>query len=250
VDRARLGPRRRRGRARRANHAGRHRDRPARPLRAELHDRGAGRAVCGDMRRAGQPAQGRQGHGRREVRQPGLRDVPRHVRALGSPGHRRGAHRHRRPLARAGLDPGGQGGQGRLQREALRHHDPRLPGPGRHDEPLPARVPGRDPAPQHRQLPVRRRACPQRQAGKDPHAARLDLRPAVPARLPAPRARTRPRRGRLGPLAGAFVLAPVQRAVRAGRVARSASGPTTRTGPCRSPTSPTAARSTPSTPTG
>ena len=47
------------------------------------------------------------------------------------PGHRRGADRHRRPLARPGLDPGDAGGQGRLHREAVVHDDRRGAGRGR-----------------------------------------------------------------------------------------------------------------------
>ena len=79
---------------------------------------------------------------------------------LGRQGHRRRADRHRRPLARAGVDPGGAGGQGRLQREALRPDHRRLPGPGRHHEAHRPRLPGRHPAPQRAQLPGGRASWP------------------------------------------------------------------------------------------
>ena len=68
----------------------------------------------------------------------GLRPLPRLPRAARPQGHRRRPDRHRRPLARPGVDPGGPGRQGRLQREALRPDHRRLPGAGRHHASAPA----------------------------------------------------------------------------------------------------------------
>ncbi len=184
--------------------------------------------------------------------------------------HRRRADRHRRPLARAGVDPGGAGRQGRLQREALRPDHRRLPGPGRHHEPHRPRLPGRHPAAQRRQLPGGRASWPT--AGSSASSTPCTPRSTCPgidnAWLPG-RADAGPGRGRLGPLAGAGALAAVQQCLRrrqAGAAtttstpapgcstgrrtpSTSASGPTRPTTPCPSSTSRRPPTSRPATPT-
>ena len=89
---------------------------------------------------------------RRPLRQQRLPALSRLSRTARPQRYRRRAHRHRRPLARRGLDPGRRGRQGRVQREALRHHDRRLPEAGRHDAPREAYLSGRHAAPQRAEL--------------------------------------------------------------------------------------------------
>ena len=83
--------------------------------------------------------------------------------------------RHGRPLARGGVDDRGRGGQRRLQRKTLRHHDGPLPRPGGNVPQAQPRVPGRHPAPQRAELPEGDRAGALRQARQAPHDARLGL---------------------------------------------------------------------------
>ena len=77
-----------------------------------------------------------QGHGRQEVRQQGLRDLPRFPRALPAQGPRRRVHRRARPLAR---HPGHLGPAVRLRRLRRKAPDPqpaRGPGPLRRRQAL------------------------------------------------------------------------------------------------------------------
>ncbi len=97
---------------------------------------------------------------RQALREPRLRALPRLPRAAGAARHRRRADRHRRPLARPGLDPRGEGRQGRLQREAVRPDDRALPGPGRRDPEDRPRLPGRHAAAERGELPGRRATRP------------------------------------------------------------------------------------------
>ena len=136
-------------------------------------------------------------------------------------GHRRRAHRHGRPLARRGIHPGGQGGQGRLQREAVRHHDRRLPGTGRHDAPRETRVPGR--ARSAAACRTFRRRSNWRIPGSSASSTRCTRRSICPTLdntwLPA-RAAAAARRRRLEPLARTGGVATVQPEVRRRRLAR------------------------------
>jgi hypothetical protein len=155
VRHSRLGPGQgRRRRPQRSDYAGRHRHRQPRRLRPGLFPPGAGRAVPGHLRREGRPAHGRQENGRLQVRQPGLRDVPRFPRTAGPARHRRRPDRHRSELARDGGHRLRQGRQGRLLREALHEehraephagrdfppHGPRLSGWHAAEEPAAVRV--------------------------------------------------------------------------------------------------------------
>ena len=151
-----------------------------------------GRAVRGHLRRPGQPPRGGQDAGRRALREQRLRALPRLPRAAGAARHRRGPDRHRRPLARRGLDPGGPGRQGRVQREALRADHRRLPEPGRHHEPLRPGLPGRHPAAERPQLPARRRSWPT--AGSSASSTRSTPRSTCPGttRLAAGASPSRP----------------------------------------------------------
>ena len=86
-------------------------------------------------------------------------------------GHRRAADRHRRPLARDGVDHGHAGGQGRLLREALLHDDRRGPRRGRDGPALRPDLPDRHPAAQRGQLRRRHRDGPNRPARQGAHRA-------------------------------------------------------------------------------
>ena len=123
----------------------------------------AGGAVRGHCRRPQRPPRSDQEMDRGEVR-PRRGHVPRLPRDAPPPGHRRGADRHRRPLAHDGLDLRRQGGQGHLLREALLDDHCREPGPGRHDAALRRHLSGRHAAAEHRQLHFRHRVVPHRQA--------------------------------------------------------------------------------------
>ncbi len=146
----------------------------------------------------------------RALREQGLRPLSRLPRAARPARDRRRPDRHRRPLARLRLDPGGEGGQGRLQREALRPDHRQLPGPGRHDEADRPGLPGRHPAAERPQLPGGRRTGQERQARQAPHPLRLGLHAPARQRLAPWRADPAARRGRLEPLARPGPLAAVQ----------------------------------------
>ncbi len=126
----RLGQGRRRG-SQRADRGGRDRHRQPGHLRPGLLSAAAGRAIRGGLRRQGRSPRGRQENGRRQVRQSGLRHLSRHARTAGPQRHRRGADRHGAELARDGRDPGCQGRQGRVLREALHEEHRPEPGAGR-----------------------------------------------------------------------------------------------------------------------
>ena len=167
--------------------------------------------VGGHRRREGRPPHRRQGHGRRQVWQSGLRRLSRPARAAGPRRHRRRADRHRSELARHRGQPGGQRRQGRVLREALHEEYRPKPGAGRD---LPADrpgLPGRHPAAELAALRLCRRIGPPRPAGQTSHR----LRPPVRAgnrheRLGAARAGAGQGGNRLGPLFGAGSLAAVQ----------------------------------------
>ena len=218
----------------------------------------ARRPVRGHLRRPGQPPRGRQDAGRRALREQGLRPLPRLPRAARPQGHRRRADRHRRPLARAGVDPGGAGRQGRLQREALRPHHRRLPGPGRHHAAAPAA--SSRPARSAAASPTSRRPWSWPTAASSasstrctPRSTRLELDNAwLPAEPTPPRdvvdwdlwlgpAPWRPYNqayvnGQLARLLGLRLRAPGC-STGAPTPSTSASGPTRPTTPCRSSTS-------------
>ena len=136
-------------------------------------------AVCDvkAVRRAGG-----QEDGRRQVRQPGLRDLSRPPRAAGPQRHRRRADRHRSELARHGRDPGGQGGQGRVLREALHEEHRPEPGPGRDVPPHGPGLPGRHAAAEPAAL--RRSPCELARRGQARQAPDRP-RPSRPAWAPS-----------------------------------------------------------------
>ena len=105
-----------------------------------------GRAVRGRVRRArGCPreAKGQRRQALQQQRLPGLQRFP---RAAGPRRHRRGAHRHARPLARDHGDRGLPQRQGRLLPEARNAHAARRPADGRRGAPLRPRGFRRQPA--------------------------------------------------------------------------------------------------------
>ena len=152
--------------------------------------------------------------------------LPRLPRAARPQGHRRRADRHRRPLACTGRDAGREGRQGRLQREAVRHHHRRLPGTGR------------DIAPAGRvfQAGTQRRSVPNfQQAVELAHSGKLGKIHTLYASVYTPSLETtwlpgeptpRKRRGRLEPVAGPGTVAALQQAVRR-RATGAASGTST-----------------------
>jgi len=196
--RRRLGPirleqrGRRRGIGRRQAPSGRDRG-----GRTRLHHRarGSGPGPPGRLRRRG-PRPRREV--RRQVRGP-LPGPDRLPQAAGAQGHRRGHHRHARPLARQDRHRRHEGRQGRLLREAA-HADHRrgqadLQG-GRAEQ---AGLPGGHAAALQRPvLPARRGIGPQRPAGQAAQGDLLDRQRAgqrsVPRLGPAPGPR-------LGPMA-------------------------------------------------
>ena len=121
----------------------------------------------------------------------------------------------------AGLDPGGPGRQGRLQREAVRADHRQLPGPGRHHQAHRPRLPGRHPAAQRAELPGGRASWPTAASSASstrstPRSTRPQLETTWLPGEPTPPQR----RGRLGPLAGPGPVAAVQQGLRQRRLAR------------------------------
>ena len=129
------------------------------------------RAGAGRLRRAAQAGRAGQGPRRtalcREIRPwrlQGLRCLLGHPRHAPPRRYRRRADRRRLPCRRHQRDPHGQGGQGRLLREADQRDDPRRPGDRRGRAGPRPHLPGRHPATQRirRPLPPGRRAGPRR----------------------------------------------------------------------------------------
>ncbi len=128
-----------------------------------------------------------QGHGRQEIRQQELRDLPRLPRALPPQGPRRRVHRRARPLARHPGHLGPEGRARRLRRETPDPHPARGPGPVRRRQALRPGLADGLLAAFGRELPPGRGARPQRPHREDqadrgrpaPGALRLrrDLRP-------------------------------------------------------------------------
>ena len=137
-----------------------------------------------------------------QVRQPGLRHVPRLARVAGPRRYRRGADRHRPELARDGLDPGGQRRQGRVLREALHEEHRAEPGAGR-DVP-PHRAACSRPARSGAACRNFMFAIELARTGKLGKLQTLHAHPmglaTVIERLAAGRTRAGQRRGRLGPV--------------------------------------------------
>ena len=149
-----------------------------------------------------------QGHGRQEVRQQGLRDLPRFPRALSAQGPRRRVDRRARPLARHPVHRGPAGRIRRLRREAPDPQPARGPGPLRRGQALRPGLADGVVAAVGRELPPGRGARSQRTDRQDQEdrgrpslgALRLrrDLRPGGAGRAAAePRLRVL---GRAGPL--------------------------------------------------
>jgi len=176
--------------------------------------RGAGCAVRRRLRCQSRAARSRARPRQCPVWQPGLRHLPRFARIARARRPRRRADCHRPELARAGLHPRGQRGQGCVLRKTLHQKHCPEPGPGGNLSPHRPRLPGRHPAPQPAEFCLRRGLGAPGQVGQAANPARASRRPGHRhQRLARAPARTAPRPGGLGPLPRPGGVAPLQQEI-------------------------------------